>query len=336
MTGKRLLIFSILATVCAIVYGQDTNALLKQKHIVVTDKEKCFSGNRHNYESLAYYAWPDEDDPTAPYIIKDGQPSPEYSHYDGQRIYLFKERVVKLNNAYLQTADSRYAECCVAQLKAWFLDAETFMAPNLDYGQFIPGKRNGKGYPGSISEAYNLFYVIDVIEQMDKSHFINKKTHKKLKKWFKEFAKWLHTSDLGKEMQSQTDNLGVMYDLLLYRIGQFTGDKKLRKQIIKEFPSYRLESHIAADGSQPLELQRTKAMMYSIYNLQHIIQLCQMAKNDGVGLYENNNKRIDAAVDYLKPFLFDNVPFPYTEIGDWEACKHEFMKLQKDLDKLNQ
>lgn len=304
---------------------------LKQPHYTVVDKHKCFSGNPHNYESLAYYAWPNLSDPKAPYIWKDGEPSPEYNNYDGIKLSWLKDHIHILTEAYIATNDRRYLDCCIEQINIWFISSETYMNPNLDYGQFIPGDRNGLGHTGAISEAYNFVSILDDVDLLNKRRALPTAVYKPLKRWFKLMLSWLQTSSLGNEMRNVKDNHAIMYDVLNYRIAYFIGNRKLCKQIRDEFPERRLAQQIADDGSQPRELLRTKAMMYSLYNLQHIIYFCKMQERDGVHFYDDNRRRIDAALRYVRKYIFAPHTFPYKEIGDWKTYKKQYSELEDSL-----
>jgi len=312
---------------------QAKNELTASNYSVVY-KTKCHSGDKHNYESLAYYAWPDPKDPNAPYIWKDGQPSPEYNNYDGIVISRFKDRVRVLTSVYAKTGDKRYGDCAVEQLKVWFLNKDTRMNPNFNYGQFIPGdNRNGLGHTGAISEAYNLICILDCIDTLREKGAINWWTYRKLKKWFKELAIWLQTSDLGEEMYKMYDNHAVMYDLVCYRVAIFNNDKTWQLKIEDEFAGRRIEGHIAADGSMPIELKRTRAFMYSTYNLEHILELCERSLTVGRNYYKTQQKPIDAALAYLEQFIGHHDKFPAQELN-WTGLDDRVRECRRRVEAL--
>lgn len=303
--------------------------VLAKPLLTVVSKTKCFSGDIHNYESLAYYAWPDESNPNGPWKERDGQPSPEYKYYDGETMTQFDKQMVALFEAYAASGEERHAERMVSQLDTWFIKGATRMNPNLTHGQFIPGRRNGMGHTGAISEAYFFTDILDCIAILQADGYIDRKMQKGLEKWFKAFSKWLRTSELGHEMHNVADNHAVMYDLLLYRVCLFTGEDNVRRQIRDEFATLRLNQHIAPDGSQPRELKRTKAMMYSIYNLKHMVEFCRMAQLDGVDYYGQHRERIDAAFRFIERYIDNQKAFPYKEIGDWSLYQRQFAELKK-------
>ncbi len=311
-------------------YVRSGNRYLARAIECVTAKSTTFSGDKHNYESLAYYAWPDSAHPGR-YIVRDGQPSPEYNRYDAPRLSNFCGTLRILGQAYAVSGDKKYADRCIVMLREWFIDSPTRMNPNLDYGQVIPGTRSGKGYPGVVTEAYALTDVLDCIAVLQQHNAIDKATLKALRQWFSKMESWFVTNPLSAEMDSKDNNLSIVYDVLRYRIGLFTGSKAWRRQIREAFAT-RLYHQIDPDGKQPKELERSRAMHYSVYNLRHILEFCRMARYDGIDLYALHRSRIDAAVAFIEKYIDRQDAFPYQQITDWKQCQKEFEIVRKLLD----
>ncbi len=75
----------------------------------------------------------------------------------------------------------------------------------------------------------------------------------------------------------------------------------------------------ANDGSQPVELKRTKGMGYSFYNLDAMLVIASLAEKLGYKNYwevdpERNCCVIKSAVDYLYPYVINPDSFPYQEL----------------------
>lgn len=55
------------------------------------------SGSKHDYVSLARYAWPDTSKPDGkPYIMKDGVPNPELNKFDRNKLSTMADAVCRL------------------------------------------------------------------------------------------------------------------------------------------------------------------------------------------------------------------------------------------------
>lgn len=305
--------------------------IIKEDYISVTNKQRSMTGDVHDYESTATYYWPDPQDPVGKYIVKDGQKNPECDLFCVQLIYELSDRLKNLGKAYYVTGDKMYAIWALKQIKTWFLEADTYMKPDFEYGQVIPGGSYKKGNVGAISEAYYLIDALEMISMLKDAGLLDNKTDRALKKWFKEFAVWMTTSNIGTKMQAVEDNCGTMYDILLYRISFYVGDKKRCKQILREFASRRINSQIEENGSQPRELKRVNAMDYSLYNLQHILDFCEMMERTGSHYYRVNNSRIDNAIEFLRPYVENQKSFPYKESGNWQSLVSRFSTIQKRI-----
>lgn len=304
---------------------QAVKTIARQPYTVV--HKKSFSGDVHNYESLAYYAWPNPQDPDGAYIVRDGYPSPEYKKYDAMKMFEMCDNMRYLGQAYQISHDSQYTKAAIRQLRVWFLDDSTKMNPNLRYGQIVPGYDNGKGHPGVLAEAYSLLDVLDCIALLQQNRLLGKKELQGLRAWFSKLNTWLCGSQSGLIMNNTKNNLSIMYDVLRYRIAMFTGNQKIKAEIRNAFAPKRLNPQFQADGRQPEELKRSKSMMYSIFNLSHLLEFCQMLRYDRRD-YSQYKPRASAAVGFIKKYINNKEDYPYTEIGNWNTYQSQFTEVE--------
>lgn len=108
--------------------------------------------------------------------------------------------------------------------------------------------------------------------------------------------------------------------------------KNIYLDIMSKF-SQRVFDQLEPDGSQPLELARTTALHYSLFNLGHILDLCARSREKGINIYEEKSqdgKSIEKAVEFLAPFLGQpQSAFPYQQINDWDKKQEELAWLLK-------
>lgn len=90
-------------------YAQAYRALEKQakydlmmKPLSVMSKDYVpASGTKHDYVSLARYAWPDETKPNGlPYIMRDGISNPELNKFDRNKLSIMSDAIYRLSLAY--------------------------------------------------------------------------------------------------------------------------------------------------------------------------------------------------------------------------------------------
>ena len=75
-----------------------------------------------------------------------------------------------------------------------------------------------------------------------------------------------------------------------------------------------LPGQMEADGSFPLELERTKPYGYSLFNLDAMAMICQIltdAKTDLWNYSTGDGKSIQKAVEWIYPFVTDKGAWPY-------------------------
>jgi hypothetical protein len=105
-----------------------------------------------------------------------------------------------------------------------------------------------------------------------------------------------------------------------------TGQSELAKRTLEAAKTARIDPEIKEDGSQPLELARTKSFGYSLMNLRAFFELAEMGQKLGVDLWHT---RVRAAFEYLLPYYADK-PWPHDELGGvTQGDRHDLLALGK-------
>jgi hypothetical protein len=293
-------------------------ALVPKPYSVTFQKRRIPpSGDIHDYMSQAPYWWPDSSKADGkPYIRKDGRINPErdLSKDRGQMVDM-SSNVKELALAYYFTGNERYAKKAVELLRVWFIDTATRMNPNLNFGQFIPGINDGRGI--GIIETVGLTNIPDALAMMQQSKNINANFVTGIKQWFKQYAKWLMTSKNGQDERSQLNNHGTYYDMQLADFALFNGDKALAQKVIKEQTIPRIDKQFAVDGSEPLELVRTKSWGYSTMNLVGWCKLATIAERVNIDLWNTktkDGKGIQQVFEWFKPYMLKQKTWNYEQI----------------------
>ena len=305
---------------------KNANAELVKSNPTVMDKPKApASGDKHDYTSLSRYYWPNPNTPDGlPYVSRDGESNPELNRYDRNRLGDMCNSVANLSLAYYLSDNKIYAKKAVSILHTWFINPETKMNPNLNYSQMVPGLYGGMGRPAGLIDAYSFVTLVDAITLLDDSKTIPDKDLKQIKEWFAQLTQWMLTAENGIKEGQGTNNHAIAYDAQVAMYAYFGGVDSLTLKIVKAFPARRLATQIQPDGSQPRELTRTIAFHYSVYNLVHIMDMCDIASKVGIHLYESDHGAIDKAFGWLIPFLGKAETFPYKQINDWRTVEKSF------------
>lgn len=321
---------------------RETDKELKKQLLTVVDKSMVPpSGNKHDYMSMGRYWWPNPDtNDGLPYVRRDGVSNPEIEKLDRFPLAQMTKSVKHLALAYHLTKDDKYAAKAAENLRKWFLDKETRMNPHLNYGQTVPGHNKGMGRGFGVIDTYSFIEMLEGVELLKASNYFTEKDQKGLHEWFVDYLEWMLTSPIGIEEFEAPNNHGTAYDVQVVRYALFVGKYEIAEKFVKEFPERRLFKQIEPDGSQPLELARTTALGYSVFNLDHILDMCYMAKGMGIDLYNSRSedgRSIAKALEFLLPFAGISVEeFPFQQIRDWDKVQEGFALVLYRTDKLNE
>ena len=180
------------------------------------------SGDKHDYLSLAPYFWPDPAKADGlPWIRKDGQVNPltRGKNVDEPSKDVMLQNAKNLAYAYYFSEDVKYAKRSIEVLKTWFLNPETKMNPNLNFGQGIPGVNTGRGF--GMIEFTGILDIITALEMLRQGKVLDAETDKGMVLWLTEYVNWMQTSKIGLQEKATTNNHGTWYDAQLIGILSF-------------------------------------------------------------------------------------------------------------------
>lgn len=300
-------------------YIAKADSCLRLPPYIVTNKKWSYAEDNHYYCTMAPYWWPVEKDGKIVYEGRDGKVNPASNDLDKYKIDYMASRMQYFSLAYFFTGKTKYFKAFRNQMDAWFINKRTYMYPNFEYAQIVPGQNENRGRGVGILEGHPFNTVLDAYRLVSTKKPFNKKRRDAITKWFTDLGDWMEASDLGIIDSKANSNQGVSYDITLLNISLFVGNKTRADRIVKDFPSKRINKQIAADGKQQEELKRTKAFMYSVYNLGFFVDFIRLADAAGYDLYKDNSVRINKSFEYLLPFVNNHIAFPYQQITDWRV-----------------
>lgn len=235
------------------------------------------SGDKHDFISRAVYYWPNPNSPNGlPWVYRDGEYNKKsFSETDHKNYYDAMEAIRDLSLAYNLTNNNMYANKAVEIIKQWFVNKKTKMNPNLNYAQGIPGKYDGT--KSGIIDSRAILWVIQGIEFIRTSNQFSNSNEKQFKLWCKSYLDWLLTSEFGIAEGKSENNHGTFYDLQVVGFADYIGEESIAKDFLDSVKTKRIEKQILPDSSQPLELNRTRPHMYSVFNLSALVELAELA-----------------------------------------------------------
>lgn len=297
---------------------------LNQGPWTVTDKPKpAPSGDPHDYLSQAPYWWPSqpktEENPWGcPYVQRDGERNPEVdTGTDRPDIGKVFNSTTSLSLAWYYTGDKKYAEHAAKILRTWFVDPATRMNPNLNHGQFIPCKYDGRAI-GIIDFSQQYTSVLDALAILETgAPGWTKADRTAMRAWNEDFLDWLVDSPFGKEESAAQNNHGTFMDMQVAGLALATGDKALARKVVEDARAKRIDTQIKGDGTQPQELARTRSYHYTTFALVAYTRLADIGRHVGVNLWDHkgpDGQSLFKAVEYLLPAATGSAPWPHPEL----------------------
>ena len=264
------------------------------------------AGGLHDFYSEGDYWWPDPQNPGGPYVRRDGETNPDnfVVHRDAMR--RLSQIVPALVAAYQVTRDERYARHAAAHLRAWFVDEGTRMNPNLLYGQAIKGVATGRGT--GVIDTIHLVEVARAAWVLERLGYLKGETLAGTKNWFQRYLEWLTTHSFGMVERNSTNNHAAAWALQVAAFAQLVGDEGQLASMRRFFRDTLIPNQMAADGSFPRELGRTKPYGYSLFQLDVMGALAQVL---GLWAYAAPDGRgMGKAVAFMYPFIKDKRTWP--------------------------
>ena len=301
-----------------------------QLPVTITNQTSSRSaGTKHDFFSEGDYWWPDPENPNGPYIQKDGMTNPD--NFIAHRLVMirFSRIIGALASGYKITGDEKYVKHALVHLKAWFIDAETLMNPNLLYAQAIQGRFTGRGI--GIIDTIHLMEVAQGVLVMQNSSAMDKDSLTEIKKWFESYLKWLTTHQYGKDEMNAENNHSTCWVMQVASFAKLTGSQELLNFCRDRYKNVLLPNQMALDGSFPREIKRTKPYGYSLFNLDAMTMVCHILSDEKENLWNYiapDGRSIKKGIEFLHPFVADKSKWPFKKDvmywGNWPVA-HPFL-----------
>ncbi len=284
---------------------------LNEKPVTVTAAHSPRSaGGLHDYFSEGDYWWPDPQNPKGPYIQRDGMSNPDNFDDHRQAMRRLSLIVPALTAAWKVTQQHKYAEAAIMHLHAWFVDDDTLMNPSLLYSQAIQGRFTGRGT--GVIDTVHLVEVARAAELLAKS-LTFATSLKPVRQWFAAYVLWMNTHEYGVAERNAANNHATCFTMQTAQFARFTGNENLMQECRERFRKVFVPKQIAADGSFPQELRRTKPYGYSLFNLEAMSACCQILATSQEDLWTYalpDGRGMRLAMSYMVPFIRDKKKWP--------------------------
>lgn len=275
-------------------------------------------GGPRDYFSEGDYWWRNPGTPDGlPYVRRDGETNPD--NFFGHRRLMIRLsiQVAALAAAYVLTRDAQYRDHAAAHLRAWFIEPQTRMNPNLQYAQAIRGICTGRG-TGLIDTLHLVEVALAVQAMRDELT-----EYRAIQNWFAEYLHWFTTHPYGMEERDAQNNHGTCWVLQAAAFARLVGDETTLAACRRRFREILLPNQMASDGSFPRELARTKPYGYSIFNLDVMCGIAQLLATRDDNLWEfttRDGRSLKLGMEFLYPFLKDKSQWRWAhDVMHWDG-----------------
>src|SRR5688572_5182864 len=269
------------------------------------------AGGRHDFFSEADYWWPDPSNPGGPYIQRDGMTNPDNFVEHRRAMVRLSLQVPALAAAWKLTRERGYADHAARHLRAWFVDASTRMNPHLLYSQAIHGRVTGRGI--GIIDTVHLVEVARAISVMGDSGALSADDRSAVREWFSQYLTWMTTHQYGIDEREARNNHGTCWVMQVAEFARYAGRDDLTTYCRERYRTVLVPNQIAADGSFPEELRRTKPYGYSLFNLDAMAMVCEILSTPQDNLWTftlPDGRGIRKVFEYMVPFIADKKKWP--------------------------
>lgn len=305
---------------------KEGNAALEYEADPVTNKTQVPpSGDKHDYLTYAPYRWPDPSKSDGlPWIARDGiiNPVSRGGDTDFMRKTAFFDAIQKLTWTYYFSEENKYAEKAIDLMKVWYLDPETRVNPNINFGQGVPGIADGR--KAGVHEFKPQADVITALQMFEEKGMLPGEIKSGMDGWFSEYLNWLITDSMAISAGFTRQNHANYYNHQVVGIMMYLGQDEEAKAIVEDAKQSRIADQIMPDGTQPREMGRTKSVSYTSGNLWLMTELVLMGRKLGVDLWDyetEDGRSIKKAYEYLIPFVLGEEEWPKQQITEGGAAK---------------
>ncbi|MDT8389753.1 MAG: alginate lyase family protein [Lentisphaeria bacterium] len=291
---------------------------------VTSDSCDKSAGGPHDFFSQGDYWWPDPQNPGGPYISCDGETNPENFIEHRKSMIRFADIIGTLASAYLLTGNDMYASQAVAHLTAWFIDESTKMNPHLLYGQMVVGRCSGRSI--GIIDTIHLAEVARGAKLLSASPAFSPDDQVGVKAWFRQYLTWINTHEYGITEKHHPNNHGVCWSLQAAAFADYLDEHDRLAWIRDQFKSVYIGVMMAGDGSLSKELARTKPYGYSLFTIDAMAAVAQIASTpeDDLWRFELPDGRgMRRGLEFIYPYIVDKEKWPWARDimywDDWPA-----------------
>lgn len=294
--------------------------LASEPRTITADIAARSAGGQHDFYSEGDYWWPVPGNPDAPYEQRDGETNPD--NFVAHRLAMIRlaDHVGTLVSLWRITGEARFADAATDHLRAWFVTGETRMNPRLLYAQAIKGRHTGRSI--GLIDTLHLVEVARGAKLLIEGGAMPASDDAAITGWFDEYARWMNTHPYGIAERDWHNNHSIAWSLQVAAFADLAGNQELTTLVKERFKTVYLPDMMNAEGAFPAELARTKPYGYSLFVLDLMAGIAQIASIPDDDLWSHalaDGRSMERGIAFLAPYVADKQAWPYAQdIQYWQ------------------
>jgi len=262
---------------------------------------------REGTEANTFYSEPEPPEATGTPVPAAETP-PFRAH--AEALIDFSTAVATLTAAFVLTHEDRYAARAGEHLKAWFVEPETSMKPDLEntYANQKTVNALAAGIVDGVALAEiarSIQFLVDALAPEDLAA---------IKSWFKSFHDWLNTARTPVIARDTRDHTASAWLLIASATARLLGDDAALNACRHRFKSPTLRNQIQATGVFHHEVIGEAPYRNSLFNFDMLTGACELLSTPFASLwpYElEDGPGMRAVAAFLYPVIKEPARWPY-------------------------
>lgn len=231
-------------------------------------------------------------------------PSLTANRYDYFAASALGKAVRSLGLAYVLTGDVKYARKSVDLINGWCIRTETKMNPKFT-------KFNDQAYVELCITMPGMFYGADLIwnytgwSESDKYAF---------KQWTQRFIVSAKTWSRGNNFEN--------WRLVFISSASIIADDNVSFKYACDRWKALINTQMGVSGKMLSEIDRTNSLSYSTYAINGMIQTAEIARHNGVDLYNYklaDGRGLEKTLDFHAPYVTNPSSWPYKQVNPYNG-----------------
>lgn len=195
------------------------------------------------------------------------------------------------------------------------------MNPNLRYAQSLRGQSAGRGF--GVIDGVHLLEAARSTQILEREQALSSAFTAPIKAWFRRYLDWLNQHPHAQQARYHPNNHSICWGLQAATLGALLDDQAQLQAVRTQFKNFFLPQLMNPQGGFHDELKRTKPYAYSLFTLDALAGVAQMASipEDDLWTYSlADGRSLKKAVDFMLPFMRDKSLWPLPpDLQHWNA-----------------